>query len=53
MVLSAHRLIILDPVQRLTLELDRIQVIRPVELLGLYEPYWKALELEFERRRAT
>jgi len=29
-----------------------LQVVRPAELLALYEPYWAALELEFARRRA-
>lgn len=28
-----------------------VQVLRPVELLDLYEPYWEALRGEFERRR--
>ncbi|MGN7918749.1 hypothetical protein [Lysobacter sp. 22409] len=28
-----------------------VQVMRPSELLNLYEPYWAALDAEFERRR--
>jgi hypothetical protein len=30
-----------------------VQVLRPGELLDLYEPYWEALRAEFERRRET
>ncbi|UJR83203.1 hypothetical protein [Sandaracinus amylolyticus] len=29
-----------------------LQVMRPSELLDVYEPYWKTLEAEFARRRA-
>ena len=28
-----------------------VEVIRPSELIALYEPYWSALSAEFERRR--
>lgn len=36
---------------RAKLEAFGLSVVRPTELLKLYEPYWQALDEEFMRRR--
>ena len=38
---------------RVELDAFGLAVMRPTELLKLYEPYWEALDEEFMRRRET